>query len=242
LVNTDKEYNDTQEAVNYEIKFPKMLSFLATRDIDGYVPGIRNIIEGGYTLPNGEVALSAEEKIASGKVAIDALSSYQKAKKANDDVTAQQAKAVLEENIDNFGYGYIKDPKDLIPNVALNFYAFRIMVGLGMFFILLFAVLLFIVYKKDISKLKWLQIVGIIAIPLAYIASHAGWIVAEAGRQPWAIQDLLPVNAAISKISTGSVQTTFFIFLVLFTILLIAELSIMFKAIKKGPKGDMVEN
>ena len=64
----------------------------------------------------------------------------------------------------------------------------------------------------------------------------AGWIVAEVGRQPWAIQDLLPVNAAISRLETGSVQTTFFIFLIMFTVLLIAEIGIMLKAIKKGPE------
>ena len=63
----------------------------------------------------------------------------------------------------------------------------------------------------------------------------AGWIVAEVGRQPWAIQDILPTSASISKLATSSVQTTFFLFLILFTILLIAEVGIMVKAIKKGP-------
>lgn len=74
-------------------------------------------------------------------------------------------------------------------------------------------------------------------IPLAYIGSQAGWVVAEVGRQPWAIQDMLPVGAAISKLQTGSVQLTFFIFLLLFTVLLFAEIGIMLKAIKKGPEG-----
>ena len=75
------------------------------------------------------------------------------------------------------------------------------------------------------------------SILLAYVASQAGWIVAELGRQPWAIQDMLPVNAAISKLETGSVQTTFFIFLIMFTVLLIAEIRIMLNAIKQGPEG-----
>jgi cytochrome d ubiquinol oxidase subunit I len=71
---------------------------------------------------------------------------------------------------------------------------------------------------------------------LAIIAGEAGWVVAEVGRQPWAIQDILPASAAISNLSTSSVQTTFFIFLILFTVLLVAELKIMINAIKKGPK------
>ena len=73
-------------------------------------------------------------------------------------------------------------------------------------------------------------------MPLAYIASEAGWIVAEMGRQPWAIQDLLPTCAAVSDISAGSVAVTFFIFLALFTTLLAVEVNILCKQIKKGPE------
>ena len=74
-----------------------------------------------------------------------------------------------------------------------------------------------------------------LTIPLGYLASQAGWVVAEVGRQPWAIQDLMPTNAAISKLDVSSVQVTFFIFLILFTVMLIAEIGIMLKAIRKGP-------
>ena len=80
--------------------------------------------------------------------------------------------------------------------------------------------------------------VALLTIPLGYLAGQAGWVVAECGRQPWAIQDMLPVNAAISKLDVGSVQTTFFIFLVLFTVMLIAEIGILLKAIKKGPENE----
>jgi cytochrome d ubiquinol oxidase subunit I len=84
--------------------------------------------------------------------------------------------------------------------------------------------------------MRWLQWICLLSIPLAYITSQAGWIVAEVGRQPWAIQDILPVQAAISDIDTGSVKLTFFIFLVLFTVLLVAEIGIMVKQIRKGPE------
>ena len=72
---------------------------------------------------------------------------------------------------------------------------------------------------------------------MAYIAGQAGWIVTEVGRQPWAIQDILPTSASISRLATSSVQTTFFIFLFLFTILLIAEIGIIVNTIKKGPEN-----
>ena len=73
-------------------------------------------------------------------------------------------------------------------------------------------------------------------LPLAYLASESGWIVAELGRQPWTIQDMLPVNVAVSDISSGSIALTFFIFLFLFTTMLLVEISILVKQIKRGPE------
>ncbi len=109
------------------------------------------------------------------------------------------------------------------------------MVGLGCFFILVFAIFIFVVYKKDLIKLKWLLYTGLVLIPLSYIASESGWIVAEMGRQPWTIQDMLPTWASVSDLSSGGVALTFFLFLVLFTTMLAVEISIMCKTIKKGP-------
>ena len=65
-----------------------------------------------------------------------------------------------------------------------------------------------------------------------------GWIVAEVGRQPWVIQDLMPTSAAVSQITTSSVKLTFFLFAITFTILLIAEIRIMVKQIHKGPRKE----
>ena len=74
------------------------------------------------------------------------------------------------------------------------------MVILGGYFILFFIVVLFFIYKKDLSKMRWMHWIALLTIPLAYIAGQAGWVVAECGRQPWAIRDMLPTSAAISKI------------------------------------------
>lgn len=218
------------------IKVPMMLSFLATHSFEGYVPGINNLINGGYKLADGTTALSAEEKIRRGKVAITALAAYRHAQKAGDEVALQKNREILDANMPYFGYGYIKDPATLVPNVGLTFWSFRIMVGLGTYFIALFAFILFLQYKNRLGEMKWLHYVMLWTIPLGYIASQAGWIVAEVGRQPWTIQDLLPVGAAISKLDASSVQTTFFIFLIMFTVLLVAEIRIMLKAIQKGPE------
>lgn len=218
------------------LKIPGMLSLLATHDTDGFVPGINDLLQGGYTQPNGEKALSVEEKIKRGQKAITALGNYRKAKQEGDNAQMQEARKVLDKNMKYFGYGYIKDPNTLVPNVWLSFWSFRVMVGFGVYFIGLFALILIVAWKHKLSQLRWLHWISLWSLPFAYLASLAGWIVAEVGRQPWAIQDMLPVNAAISKLETGSVQTTFFIFLVMFTVLLIAEINIMLKAIKKGPE------
>lgn len=237
VLNPAKEnFKDGQDPFYFRIEIPKMLSLLATRSFDGYVPGVKEIIEGGYPTAEGTKALSAEEKIVKGKIAISAMSNYRQAKKEGDLVAAEQYKKTLQDNVKYFGYGYIKDVNELVPNVPLNFYAFRLMVILGGYFIIFFAAILFLVYKKNLENMRWMHWVGILTIPLGYIAGQAGWVVAETGRQPWAIQDMLPTSAAISRLQVGTVQATFFIFLLIFTVMLVAMIRIMLREIKKGPE------
>ena len=217
------------------LEIPGMLSILATHDINGYVPGINDLLN-GYVDENGVEHLSADAIISKGKVALAAFKSY-RTLKDNDPEAAAEARKVLEENIDCFGYGYIEKPEDLIPNVPLVYWSFRVMVGLGGFLMLLMVLVLFFGWKGKLENMKWLQWVALLSIPLVYLAGQAGWIVAEAGRQPWAIDGLLPVSAAVSSLSAGAVQTTFFIFIAVFTLFLAIELRILLKAIKKGPEA-----
>lgn len=221
------------------VEIPGLLSILATNNIDGYVPGINDLLEGGYTLPCGDTALSATEKMERGRLAIGALARYRQAVGQNDTLASQQARFSLDQNVGYFGYGYIQDEQDLIPPVGMLYWTFRIMVGLGLFFIAFFLLGSFLSFtgRWDHASWRWLRYLAIVAIPLAMIAGQAGWMLAEIGRQPWAIQDLLPVNAAVSALDTSAVKTTFFVFLAMFTILLIAEVGIMVKAVAKGPEG-----
>jgi len=230
-----KQYNDTKDPFVFDITIPKMLSFLVDYNPDSYVPGINDIVKGGYDTPAGK-ALPMDEKIQRGKMAIAALSQYSDAKKAKDTETMQSAKQQLDSNFAYFGYGYFSSPADAIPDVPLTFYSFRIMITLAGFFLLLLIVVGYYSYKKKFAETKWLQWICLISIPLAYICSQAGWVVAEIGRQPWAIQDVLPVTAAVSKNYTASVQFTFFLFLILFTVMLSAGIGIALKQIKAGPE------
>ncbi|MBQ8915992.1 MAG: cytochrome ubiquinol oxidase subunit I [Alistipes sp.] len=216
------------------VEIPGMLSILATHDLDGYVPGINNLLD-GYTSPDGVQHPSAEEKIARGKRAIEAFGQY-RTLQASDPAAAAEARRVLEENMAYFGYGYLTSREELVPPVGLIYWAFRVMVGVGGALLLLMFVVLWAERRGRLPQMKWLLWASLLAIPLVYLAGQAGWIVAEVGRQPWVIEGLLPVKAAVSSVSVGAVQTTFFLFVVIFTLFLLIELRILMKAIVTGPQ------
>lgn len=220
------------------VEVPGVLSILATHDINGFVPGTEDILN-GYTDNDGNLHLSADEKMKRGQEAVAAFKEYRTHYKTNPEVAAK-ARQVFEENQAYFGYGHIKAKEDLIPNIPIVYWAFRIMVGGGCALMLVLILAWWFERKGTLAEKRWLLYIGLWSIPVVYLAGQAGWVVAEVGRQPWAIQDLLPVGVAISQLPTASVQTTFFIFLALFTLLLIAEVGIMCKAIKNWNLEDPI--
>ena len=254
---------ETEESAPLKLEMPYALSFMATNDPHGYVPGINDILN-GYTRPDGTREPSVDEKIERGRRAIAALTQYRQLKAEGHEDSAELAAALqtLNSNMQYFGYGYVKDKSQVVPFVPVNFWCFRIMVGVGCLFILYFALLLIISYKipyltiitrrllaafgiipeteadtYDLTRLPaWHYWLAIALIPLAYIASESGWLVAEFGRQPWTIQDMLPTWVAVSDLQSGSVMLTFLLFLILFTTMLAVEINIMLKQIKKGPE------
>ena len=227
--------SERMKTVKYGITIPKLLSFLGYHDFDAYVPGIQNIHDGSTT-EDGKVYPSIEQRMANGRLAIDALKTYKQAVKDKNDALASQSLQTLRANFRDFGYGYLSSPYDTIPPVPLVFYSFRLMVGLGMLFVLLFICSWWYAKKRKFEKFKFIPYLAIACVPLAYIASQCGWIVAEVGRQPWVVQNLMPTNVAITRIASGWVVTTFWMFAILFTLLLIAEIGIMFTQIRKGVK------
>jgi cytochrome d ubiquinol oxidase subunit I len=216
------------------IRIPKMLSILATHDINGYVPGINDILN-GYTDNEGNKVPSVAEKMAMGRKSLDALAEYRRLKEIDPEAAAA-ARAVMEENIQYMGYGHLEKPEDVIPPVGVVFWAFRFMIGLGMLLALVLLLSLWFTWKEKLLGMRWLMWITIICIPLVYICGQCGWIVAEVGRQPWTIQGLLPVNVAISSLGAGAVKTTFFVFLAVFALFLAIEIRIMLGAIRKGPE------
>lgn len=234
IVNHSKEPGDNQEAMSLEIKIPGLLSLLANREAGSFVPGINDLVFGN----SEEKIMGANEKIGQGKNAREYLAMYKKARQEEDGPGAAVALAGFNQHKEWLGYGFLEKPADAVPNVPLTFYSFHIMVILGTLFIILFALFLKFSVSNTIENKRWLLSIGVLSVFLGMIASQCGWIVAEVGRQPWAIQDLLPVTVARSNLSTESVMITFFMFLVTFTVLLTAEIRIMLKQIKIGPEGE----
>ena len=244
ILNHKKEMRtDGEDPFTFKIEIPQMLSLLAERRKDAFVLGINDIINGGYTLHDNTIALSTETKMEKGKLAISAFDTYRKAMAEQNTAVMDSSMQQLNENVAYFGYGYLETPDDIIPDVTLLFYMFRLMVGLGLYFILFFLIVVILIYRNKYPTIRWMQCLALITIPFGYVTGMAGWVVAECGRQPWAIQDLMPVTVGISKLNPSSVRITFFIFLFLFTIILIAGIRIMLNAIKKGPElSDITEN
>ncbi|MEA3286256.1 MAG: cytochrome ubiquinol oxidase subunit I [Candidatus Marinimicrobia bacterium] len=232
IVNTKKQPGDDLQSFHFKLKIPGMLSILAQRSTTGYVAGINDLVYGN----EAEGVMGVEQKIPLGKIAVQSLADYKAAQKSGDEAAAANALQTFRENEAYFGYGFLEKPEDSVPNVGIMFYSFHIMVILAGLFIIVFALFLFFVYKGNIEHLKWLLMAGLPMFFLGIIAQEAGWVVAEVGRQPWAIQDMLPVSIARTNLDSGTVATTFFMFVALFTALLIAEVKIMITQIKKGPE------
>ncbi|WP_436414593.1 cytochrome ubiquinol oxidase subunit I [Petrimonas sp.] len=236
LLNPNKKsFNDDVNPHLFKLEIPKLLSLMGYRNANAFVPGIKDVVEGGYTLPDGTTALSFSEMRERGKIAHQALADYGVAKQEGRDTDAANYEAIVKDNFKYFGYAFLDAEEDMVPPVGVTFYSFHLMVMIGLYFILFFAVIIFFHRKKKLHKTTWLQHVGLWSIALAYLATQLGWLVAEFGRQPWTIQDILPVSAAVSGVSAGNILATIVIFMLIFTGLLIANVTILTKQIKKGP-------
>lgn len=243
IVNPDKQWNNDEPEYLSEISLPHGLSILATHTWNGFVPGITDIINGVSVNAQGDTinTVSYQERIVRGQQARKALEQYRKAYAAGDKATAETALAALRADYPYFGYAYFNSVDEAIPPVGLTFTMFRVMVFCGSYFILFFIVALLLVYRKNwIDKSRWFYWVAMLSVPLMWLCSQAGWAVAEVGRQPWTVQDLLPTVAGISANQLDSVIITFWIFAVVFALLLVAEVSIMVRFVEKKSKTDIL--
>lgn len=241
ILNPAKTVDNNEDPYLFDISIPKGLSLLANRNANSFVPGIHDLLHGISRDDSGKLQseVSYAERIAKGKQVQEAVKNYDAALRSDNKATLEQVNKAIEENFRYFGYGYLENPQEAIPNVPLTFYTFHFMAIVGGYLLLFFIVALILTYKREIKWGRWWNILAIATIPITYLCSASGWIVAEVGRQPWTIQDLMPNKVAISDLDAIHVQITFWIFAVIFTALLIADISIIMKQISKKSKTNL---
>lgn len=224
----------------YTIQVPYVLGLIATRSLTEQVPGIVDLVN------------NTKLDIEKGIKAYDALMTIRAAKGQKIELKAKNA---FEENGRYLGYAYllkryVEDPRkatetqiekaawDTVPRVWPMFWSFRLMVGLGFYFILFTGTFFYLASTGRIEKYKWLLRLAVVSIPLPWIAAELGWFVAEYGRQPWIIEGVLPTAIAVSHLGIWEVAITMTGFVAFYTVLLIIEMSLMIKAIKAGPQPE----
>ncbi len=224
---------------HYAVHIPMLLGLIGTRSLTTVIPGIEELVQ------------RAEVRINDGLKAYDAL---QKIREAGSDANIPPEVRADFENFGNeMGYAlllkrYVDDPRqatpeqiskaawDTMPAVGQLYWSFRIMVGLGMFFILLTATFFVLSARRKLDAYPWLLKVAVFAIPLPWVAAELGWIVAEVGRQPWVIEGVLPTAVAVSNLGAMTLLLTILGFVLIYTVLIVIEMKLMLNAIRKGPK------
>ena len=224
---------------HYALHIPMVMGLIGTRSLDTEIPGIAQLVERGELL------------IRDGIKAYDALQTIRAVPPGG--VVPEEAQAIFESKGKSLGYAlllkrYVDDPRlatpeqiakaaqDTVPSVAPLFWSFRVMVGLGMFFILLTATFFVLSVRRTLDAHRWLLKVAVFAIPLPWVAAEAGWIVAEVGRQPWVIEGVLPTAVAVSNLGVTTLLITIAGFAAIYTVLLAIEMKLMLKMIRKGPQ------
>jgi len=219
---------------HFEVKVPWVLGLIATRSADLEVPGINNLVE------------DAKFRIRNGMIAYDALDKLKK------DRSNAALRTRLEVHVDDLGYALLlkrfrpdvqnATPAQIdaaaastIPNVPVLFWAFRFMVGLGFYFIALFAVAFWLSAKRKLDVHRSFLKVAFWTLPLPWIAAELGWIVAEYGRQPWVIEGVLPTALGVSSTAAGNVLFSLLGFVLFYSTLLVADVYLLVKYIKLGP-------
>ena len=232
----DQEARET----HYAVHIPGLMGLIGTRSLNTEIPGIEELVE------------RAKLRIERGIQAYGALQTLRS--DASAPAAVAEARSRFEEFGADLGYAlllkrYVDDPReatpeqldkaawDTVPRVQPLFWSFRIMVGLGAFFIVLTGVFFVLSARRRLDAYPWLLKVAVWSIPLPWVAAEAGWIVAELGRQPWVIEGVLPTAVGVSSLGAGTVLLTIAGFTLIYTVLFLIEMKLMLKAIRKGPEG-----
>jgi cytochrome d ubiquinol oxidase subunit I len=226
--------NQEKQRTDYAIKIPWLLGLIATRSVDTPIIGIKDLqAEAQRRIANGITAYAMLQKLRSGDTSPDVRKRF--AETQVDLGHALLLKKYTPNVVDATPDQIRLAAADTIPRVAPMFWSFRVMVGLGLLFLFIFAAAFFFLARRNLAPQRWLLRLALYSIPLPWIAAEAGWIVAEYGRQPWTISAVLPTMLSVSNIAAGDVYASLAAFVAFYTALLVVEMYLMLKYIRLGP-------
>jgi cytochrome bd ubiquinol oxidase subunit I len=228
--------NQETMQTDYAIKIPYLMGIIATRSIDTPVTGLRDLRDSHVErIRNGMYAYGLLQKLRTGEITDENKQAFEGVKKdlgyglllkryteTVTDATEEQIQAAAD---------------DSIPTVWPLFWSFRIMVACGVIMLIVFAASFIQTCRQKITQRRWVLKAALFSIPLPWIGVETGWFVAEFGRQPWAVGEILPVSVANSALTAGQIYLSLFTILALYTVFLIAEVYLMLKFARKGPSS-----
>ncbi|GAB7259606.1 MULTISPECIES: cytochrome ubiquinol oxidase subunit I [Dickeya] len=220
----------------YAIQIPYMLGLIATRSTDKTVTGLKELMEQHEVrIRNGMKAYHLLQQLRSGNTDPAVRTEFLKNKQ---DLGYGLLLKRYTPNVADASDAQIKQAvKDSIPRVAPLYFSFRIMVACGVLMLLIIGLSFWTVLRNKIGQKRWLHRIALYGIPLPWIAVEAGWFVAEYGRQPWAIGEVLPTAVANSSLTAGDILFSMGLICGLYTLFLVAETYLMFKYARLGPSS-----
>ncbi|WP_226067037.1 cytochrome ubiquinol oxidase subunit I [Dickeya zeae] len=220
----------------YAIQIPYMLGLIATRSTDKTVTGLKELMEQHEVrIRNGMKAYHLLQQLRSGNTDPAVRTEFLKNKQ---DLGYGLLLKRYTPNVADASDAQIKQAvKDSIPRVAPLYFSFRIMVACGVLMLLIIGLSFWTVLRNKIGQKRWLHRIALYGIPLPWIAVEAGWFVAEYGRQPWAIGEVLPTAVANSSLTVGDILFSMGLICGLYTLFLVAETYLMFKYARLGPSS-----
>jgi cytochrome bd ubiquinol oxidase subunit I len=221
------------KTTRYAVEIPWVLGLIATRSLDTPVEGIEDLVAEG------------QKHIEQGLVAYRALLTL---RQNPNDATA---KATLTAGTGDLGYALLlrrhtdtildatpaqiaAAANDLIPDVPVLFWGFRVMAGLGFYFIALFGLAFYLASARRLDK-SWFLRIALLSLPLPWVAAELGWVVAEYGRQPWVVEGILPTFLGASSVPAGTIIASIAGFVLFYSALAATDVALMLRAIRRGP-------
>jgi cytochrome d ubiquinol oxidase subunit I len=228
--------NQAEQRTDYAVKIPYVMGIIATRSVDKQVTGIKDlVVEHEQRVRTGMQAYALLTQLRSGDHSGPTVAAFNAVKK--DLGYGLLLKKYTDKVVDASDAQIKQAALDTIPGVASIFWTFRLMVLSGMLMLALFACAFYASARKNEHRKRWLLKWALISLPLPWVATQTGWFVAEHGRQPWSIGEVLPTHLSASSLSAGDVWGSLLALVAFYTVLLVIEMYLMIKFARLGPSS-----